>query len=381
MRVNRLHRQTGITLIEVVVFIVIAGILASVAIRSVSTISDTARLEETRQEMDQLAFAVAGNPELINNGHRADFGYVGDVGALPPSLDALHSDPGYATWDGPYISNEIVQIDNDYASDAWGAPYSFSGTTITSNGSGSPIVRRIADSNAELLTNSMSGVVLDIDGTPPGTVYNDSLVISLTYPDGAGSYQTDSTQPDMSGYFSFSGIPIGTHTLSVIYYPNNDTLNRFVAIPPASSPHTEIRIGSDLWVPTSGTGSGLEEVGGSDTVVTDCNGFYFWIENVSSSPITVSSITMVWSSPTAFYRWVYWDGIEVVDRPNPLVASGETVIFSTAQIIDPGEQVPVMIDDFRSHTTGGPTVEINDAEFELLFSDGSSITVTIGACP
>ena len=29
MRVNRLHRQTGITLIEVVVFIVIAGILAS----------------------------------------------------------------------------------------------------------------------------------------------------------------------------------------------------------------------------------------------------------------------------------------------------------------------------------------------------------------
>ncbi|MEA2031894.1 MAG: type II secretion system protein, partial [candidate division Zixibacteria bacterium] len=91
--------------------IIIIGILSTVALRSVNTITDTAKIEETKQELEALSFAIAGNPDIQNNGIRTDFGYVGDVGSLPPNLDALFSNPGsYATWNGPYIGNRFTQI-------------------------------------------------------------------------------------------------------------------------------------------------------------------------------------------------------------------------------------------------------------------------------
>jgi len=41
--------------------------------------------EETRKEIDRLACAIAGNPELYDNGIRSDFGYIGDTGAMTPT--------------------------------------------------------------------------------------------------------------------------------------------------------------------------------------------------------------------------------------------------------------------------------------------------------
>ncbi|MDH4156788.1 MAG: prepilin-type N-terminal cleavage/methylation domain-containing protein, partial [candidate division Zixibacteria bacterium] len=51
------NSNRGFTLIEVVVTIVITAILAAVALRSISTLSQTSRIEQTRQEMNRLAFA------------------------------------------------------------------------------------------------------------------------------------------------------------------------------------------------------------------------------------------------------------------------------------------------------------------------------------
>ncbi|MBD3403981.1 prepilin-type N-terminal cleavage/methylation domain-containing protein, partial [candidate division GN15 bacterium] len=160
--------SAGFTLIELVIVVVIAGILVTVALQGTRQISDTARVEETRQEMDALAMAIAGNPGLHNNGVRTDFGYVGDVGALPPNLDALYANPGgYATWNGPYIRNRFTQIADDYKTDAWGTLYAFGGIAITSTGSGENLTRRVAPSSDHLLYNSVAGNVYDLDGTPP----------------------------------------------------------------------------------------------------------------------------------------------------------------------------------------------------------------------
>ena len=53
--------NSGFTLIEVVLVIVVAGILAGVAMRGSKQIADSARSEETKQELEALSTAIIGN--------------------------------------------------------------------------------------------------------------------------------------------------------------------------------------------------------------------------------------------------------------------------------------------------------------------------------
>lgn len=248
-RLPILKSTSGITLIDVILTIIIAGILATVALRSVVKLVDTAKTEETKQELEELEFAIIGNPSLYNDDTRADFGYVGDVGALPGNLDALFTNPGgYASWNGPYVKRRLEQDATDYKVDAWGTNYAFSGgVTITSSGSGSDIVRKIGEQTSDFISNGVDGIVLDSDGTPPGTFYKDSISIRLTVPNGTGGFTTSTTLPDNSGFFSFNSIPIGSHDLQIIYQPANDTLKRFVSILPKSRHYGEYYLSANVW--------------------------------------------------------------------------------------------------------------------------------------
>lgn len=231
------HRQSaGFTLIELTVALVIAGILATVGMKSLGAIAQTAKVEETKAELDQLAVAIAGNPTLQSGGVRSDFGYVGDVGALPANLSALVTNPGsYATWNGPYIHNGFTEDAADYSTDAWGNSYALNSTSISSTGNGSAITRRFAAASSELLLNSIAGVVYDSSGTPPGTTYDDSLAIRIIIPNGSGNTVTKTKTVDPSGYFRFDSIPIGSHQLLAIQTSRNDTLTRRIAVTPGST--------------------------------------------------------------------------------------------------------------------------------------------------
>ncbi|MFQ6007620.1 MAG: prepilin-type N-terminal cleavage/methylation domain-containing protein [Candidatus Zixiibacteriota bacterium] len=242
----------GYSLFELILVIIILGIITSVAIRSLRTAHNTARVERTKKELDQLAWAIAGNPKLVSGGIRTDFGYVGDVGAMPPNLDALVSNPGYSTWDGPYIRDDFYPYDTssetEFKIDAWGTTYSYSGgATISSTGSGSTITRKIANSLDDLLRNTVSAVVTDLDNTPPGTTYRDSVKILLTYPDGVGSMTTLARYPGADGFVSFDSIPIGNHQLQVVYTPNSDTLTRVVSVEPGDGSYTTVSLSENLW--------------------------------------------------------------------------------------------------------------------------------------
>jgi general secretion pathway protein G len=249
MRKGRI--QSGYTLIELVLVLVIIGILASVGLKSLSAVNQTGRIEETKQELERLAYAIAGNPALVSGGTRTDFGYIGDVGGLPPNLDALIANPGgMATWRGPYISDPFSDggPTDWFKYDGWGVAYSYTGgRTISSTGGPSTLTRELAGSVADLLYNRVTAVITDLDKTPPGPDYVDSIRFDLVYGNGTGGLTTASRNPRPDGLVEFDSIPIGLHTLRIIYFPDSDTLIRKVPICPGQNSYTESSLAEDYW--------------------------------------------------------------------------------------------------------------------------------------
>ncbi len=242
----RVDKQHGFTLVELAIVIVIVGIIAAVATRKMTQTVETAQYENTKQEMEHLAFAIVGNPAVYANGTRTDFGYVGDIGALPANLDALVSNPGgYSTWDGPYMGSGYNE--DDFKKDAWGVEYVFSDTVLRSTGSGSNIDKVFAASTAALTSNTVKGFVVDANHDVPGTEETTSLTICLSYPYGTGGTNTSTTNPDNYGNFSFSGVPIGPHTLMVVYESEDDTATYNVSVEPNSTTKLSITFPADLW--------------------------------------------------------------------------------------------------------------------------------------
>jgi prepilin-type N-terminal cleavage/methylation domain-containing protein len=243
------NASDGFTFVEVVIVVIIIGVLASFAMKSAAKLSVSAKKEQTQQEMSALARAITGNEQLQNSGVRSDFGYLGDIGSLPPNLSALMTNPGYATWRGPYVSNEVLQIADDFTRDAWGVGYGYSKDSlyIVSTGSGEAIFHWLGESIGALLHNRLTGNIFDMDGTPPGTTYSDSIAIALVMPDGLGSTVTQTTTPSGGGYFSIDSIPVGVHQLVIVYSPENDTLTRELAITAGSSAYAEFNLSQNYW--------------------------------------------------------------------------------------------------------------------------------------
>jgi len=245
-----IREQTGYTLIEMVIVIIILGILAAIAFRYLGGAVDTARTEETRTEMERLAFALAGNPGLVSGGNRVDFGYVGDVGALPASWDNLAVNPGYATWKGPYVRDEFNDGSPDFAFklDAWGKEYSPpTGSVFSSTGGSEPITRVIANSTADLLYNRIVLYIADVDHSPPGASFCDSVRLELVCPNGVGGTTVRTAAPGTNGLARFDSIPVGIHTLRMIYLPAGDTLRRKVTVDPGRIVYLDLQYYADVW--------------------------------------------------------------------------------------------------------------------------------------
>jgi type II secretory pathway pseudopilin PulG len=224
--------------------IIIIGILAGIAVIKMTSQLETARYEATMTEMEQLARAIVGNHAISSRGARADFGYVGDNGSLPPNLDALAVNPGLATWDGPYISSATG---SEYRNDAWGVAYIYTDTLLRSIGSGTAIEKVFALSTADLLDNTVSGFCADADYDLPGAAYRDSLRFILTYPDGTGGMTEAVASPRVDGSFAYTGIPVGNHALRVIYIPDSDTAAYTLSVLPGRTSRIDITFPADLW--------------------------------------------------------------------------------------------------------------------------------------
>lgn len=279
--------QNGYSLFELIVVLMIVGIIASIAMRSMQSSVDNSRMADTKKELDQLVYAISGNPELVSGGNRIDFGYIGDNGALPPNLDALVSNPGLGTWKGPYIADKFYASiggnASEFKSDAWGSGYSYNGLTITSTGSGQTITREVAGNSSELFGNSASFFITDINFTPPGNIQNDSVRCLLRYPNGAGSITTQIKSPTANGYVQFDSLPIGQHTFHMVVENNTDTITKKVTIYPHSTVHTDIRYFADIWGDTTTSGGSSGGTSGSEILRPNGEGSVDQLEDENCS--------------------------------------------------------------------------------------------------
>lgn len=119
--------QAGFTIGEMVIVIAIIAILAAlITPLAVNTITQ-GRIDACIKELENIKKAIVGDPELVQNGTRSSFGFVGDIGLLPATLDQLTDGTGLPAypqtspsgnttwgWRGNYIS--------DYR-DPWGRDY------------------------------------------------------------------------------------------------------------------------------------------------------------------------------------------------------------------------------------------------------------------
>jgi len=369
------NSQRGFTLIEVLMTVVIIGILAAVAMRSVQSAIEGSRVRETQAEMDELIVAVAGNPDLYNNGMRSDFGYVGDVGAVPASLDNLVTNPGgYTTWAGSYVSRRFTQDADGFKKDAWGDNYTFSsGITLASTGGGStPMTKSAASAAVDLTTTPINGTITDAAGNPPGDS-SVAVTVSVGYPDGVGGTTAASTNPTAGGSFTISNIPVGVRMITAVYRATNDTVVTYAALLPKTGATVTMRLPGAPFAASGGGGGGsgsIEFVSGTASSPND--DIYFSIWNTGSTAISVTSLTATWTT-TAFYRRIRWAGTTVFDSSNPRAASGQTVTFSSAQTLNPGQAVQIRLEDFRDTISGGNNVNFTNEVFTVQFSDGSTI--------
>jgi len=377
---NKLSEK-GFTLIEVLLVIIVIGIMAALAFKSMDVALDNSRWDATTQEMERLSWAIAGNPDLFANGVRSDFGYVGDVGSLPTNLDALVTNPGgYATWRGPYIQNDFTQNPNDYKTDAWGNLYTYTGgVSVASGGSGgNPITKQYANAAADLTSNTVQGVVTDGLGNAPGSSAA-NVSIRITYPNGTGGTTTAVTNPNASGNYAFSGlIPQGVRTLAAVYAPTTDTLVRTAVVLPRSTTILDFKFRGSLWG-SGGSGGSLSYVSGTASLTGGGQQLDFDVRNSGSSSVNVTSVKLTYShTPTSYYELVRWGGTTVANQTNPRFGSTQTISFSSSQTIAAGASVTIEVQNFRECQTGGcPGANMAGTTFTVEFSDGSIITFSV----
>ena len=386
---SEIRNDHGISLVEVTMLVVMVAIIMAVAMKAMTPGIEDARKRKTEHEMETIVKAIAGDPSIMSvaGGVRSDFGYVGDVGAFPPDLDALVENPGgLTTWNRPYIPTEHIE---GFKTHEWGQEYTYNGgLDIVSNGSGSPMRHRGSSDSLDILYNTVSGYVRDVVDSLPGPVYDDSVDIEITIPDGAGSTMTKVYHPDSTGEFALDSIPIGRHLLEAIYTPEVDTLARYVAVIPRHNSEEYVRFNfASAWFSTEdtsggGTDSMLTLVEGTGTVSgAGCNDVSFDIANNTGDDVSITSMTVTWTGPTAYYVTIFWESSLVFNSGSTRAASGELADIDDQTIVD-GDTVTVDVVEFKDKVSGSANpVDMGPADFTIEFSDGSVIEFTTPACP
>lgn len=251
--------ERGFGLIEIAILLIIFAIGTGVVLQSMTSVLKSARTVESEREMAAIATAIVGDPAVTNDGIRASFGFVGDCGVFPTTIDALRTNSdNIPTWNGPYVLIPVTQDSTSWKTDGWGVAYTLSSSiNINSTGSGATITKKVADATGDYLLNSVPGTITDNTGSVPGSSYKDSIRILVTVPTGAGGNVTKSYTPTSSGSFTLDSIPAGKRLIRAVLLSRNDTVKQLFTVMPRHKSSTElaIKFGSSYFAGSGGSGS------------------------------------------------------------------------------------------------------------------------------
>ncbi len=134
-------------------------------------------------------------------------------------------------------------------------------------------------------------------------------------------------------------------------------------------------------VPDGPAAEGLDLVGG--TVVVGgggCRQLTLSVRNSGSTPVTVTSLTLAWAAPTAYFSRIMVGGQVVFTVGPPHIGTGTAAVLDTPVAIAAGQTAAIRIYDFKAKTNGGANVNMANTLMSVTFSDGSVITFNTGPC-
>lgn len=128
---RRKNVNTGFTLIEFVMVILLSTVMAIVVVPNFIDARNTAKSAVTEDRLQALKQAIDGDSRVVSGGSYVTPGFRQDMGRYPVSLSELvNQTPAMSTydpinrtgWRGPYI--DTSQFAN-YSQDAWGTAFVF----------------------------------------------------------------------------------------------------------------------------------------------------------------------------------------------------------------------------------------------------------------
>src|SRR5438105_3685422 len=87
-RTNRTQEQ-GMGLLSAVALLAVVALSIVLAAPVVYQVIAADNTTKTSNNLQNLKIAIAGNPNLLDNGGRVDFGYIGTVGNVPSQVSDL----------------------------------------------------------------------------------------------------------------------------------------------------------------------------------------------------------------------------------------------------------------------------------------------------
>jgi hypothetical protein len=384
-------QNRGIGLLTAVALLTVVALGIVIAAPVVYQVIASDNTVKTSNNLQFLKTALAGNPRLLIQGVRADYGFIGTMGTMPPDLSKLWLagvQPTYsfnsskkvgAGWVGPYIPNIFVEDLLALDKDLFGQPLVYTSTPFTRPIDNQVVAVRIESVGADGVASTSDDMLIDIlkgeiFSTVTGTLKRGTqavpfATVTLNLPiNGVVSARTAVT--DSNGTFTFTDVPFGFRSISVdpklTFEPNSASVKASNTLQFTVTNYAPDDVTITSLTATYAGSLYYEGIRvGNDTVFDYSAAPYNGTRGQSGQQITFSQTVLVGGSgkPT-----------QVI----PIRVDQEVTTTPDLLIRGVGRSVVIQLQNFKNIRTGtASNVSPSGVSFTINFSDGSQNTFTV----